>query len=423
MRICVVEDAGVAGLYPLTLTRPAFDLRCGTGTLLERQRRYFAGGEFSARVRPGMVELTRLAHPDLGVNTAAWLQRGGTAVLVNARWLPPPEPPGLAPSGVGLVGDQIAWVVAPVAEFETWVSTMSSKWDGRGLCGSLQVGGTLIEHPWELVEQNAGAIRDDFPLWSRRPAKGGLDGVTVLGSVEQLFVDPAARVEPHVVLDATRGPIVIERGAVVQAFSRLEGPCFIGPKSQVLGARVRAGTSLGRGCRVAGEVEASIFQGFVNKYHDGFVGHSYVGAWVNFGAGTQVSDLRNDYGPINVYLQGEAVETGLMKVGAFLGDFTRTSVGALLNSGTMVGPFGQLLAHGGLLPRAVPPFCTVEHGRLREQDDPWLMFDSAAKAIGRRDKEWTEAHVDFYFKLYAQTELERDQAIRECDQRNLCRAV
>src|SRR5438105_6904529 len=122
MRICVVEDAGVAGLYPLSLTRPAFDLRCGTGTLLERQRRYFAGGEFSARVRPGLVELTRLAHPDLAVNTAAWLQRGGSAVLVNARWLPPPESLRFAPSGVGLVGDQIAWVVAPVAEFDTWAS-------------------------------------------------------------------------------------------------------------------------------------------------------------------------------------------------------------------------------------------------------------------------------------------------------------
>ena len=94
------------------------------------------------------------------------------------------------------------------------------------------------------------------------------------------------------------------------------------------GARVR-GTTLGVGCRVGGEVEATIMQGFVNKYHDGFLGHSYVGAWVNFGAGTQVSDLRNDYGPISVYLRGRKVDTGLVKVGAYLGDFTRTSVGAL----------------------------------------------------------------------------------------------
>src|SRR5205085_9396703 len=141
-----------------------------------------------------------------------------------------------------------------------------------------------------LVERNGDAIRDDFALWAQKPAAGGLPGVTVLGSVEQVFVDPSARVDPHVILDATRGPIVIDRGAVVQASSRLEGPCYIGPQSQVLAAKVRAGTALGTGCRVGGEVEASILHGFVNKYHDGFVGHSYVGGWVNFGAGTQVSD-------------------------------------------------------------------------------------------------------------------------------------
>jgi hypothetical protein len=191
----------------------------------------------------------------------------------------------------------------------------------------------------------------------------------------------------------------------------------------VLGAKVRSGTSLGKGCRVGGETEASIFHGFVNKYHEGFVGHSYVGGWVNFGAGTQVSDLRNDYRPISVFLRGEKVETTLIKVGAFLGDFTRTSIGALLNSGTMVGPFGQLLANGGLLPRTVPPFCKIERGQLREQGEPWPLFDTAAKAVGRRDKEWTEAHVEFYFKLYKQTEQERHKAIRESEQRQLCRAV
>jgi UDP-N-acetylglucosamine diphosphorylase / glucose-1-phosphate thymidylyltransferase / UDP-N-acetylgalactosamine diphosphorylase / glucosamine-1-phosphate N-acetyltransferase / galactosamine-1-phosphate N-acetyltransferase len=424
MRICVIEDAGVAGLYPLSMTRPAFDLRCGLGTLLERQRRYFVDADLAVRVRPPLAELTRLAHPGLPVNTAAWLHRGGETVLVNARWLAPVEPVQFHPSGVGLVGDQIAWVVAPAAEFDAWSEALSYKWDGkepRGGCR--QVGGTLIDYPWQLVELNGAAILDDFPSLSQRPATGGLHGVSVFGSVEQLFVDPEARVEPHVVLDATKGPIVIDRGAVVQAFSRLEGPCYIGPRSQVVGAKVRSGTSLGRGCRIGGEVEASIFHGFVNKYHEGFVGHSYIGGWVNFGAGTQISDLRNDYKPISVFLRGEKIETGLIKVGAFLGDFTRTSIGALLNSGTVVGPFGQLLANDGLLPRSVPPFCRIERGRLEEHCDPWLLFDAAAKAVGRRNKEWTEAHLEFYFKLYAQTEAERHKAIREREQRQLCRAM
>jgi UDP-N-acetylglucosamine diphosphorylase/glucosamine-1-phosphate N-acetyltransferase len=425
MRICIFEDAAVVGLYPLSMTRPAFDLRCGTGTLLERHRRYFPGAEVGLQVRPALAEMTRLAHPDLPVNDPHWLNRRGDIVFVNARWLAPVELlPECQPCGVGLVGDRIAWAVAHAATFDARSDAPQRPWEGEDSNGVFhQVGGALIDHPWELVEGNGDAIREDFSLWAQKPAAGGLYGVSVLGSVEHLFVDPAARVEPHVILDATQGPIVIDRGAVVQAFSRLEGPCYVGPQAQVLAAKVRAGTTLGTGCRVGGEVEASILQGFVNKYHDGFLGHSYAGAWVNFGAGTQVSDLRNDYGAINVYVRGKKVETGLIKVGAYLGDFTRTSVGALLNAGTMVGPFGQMLANGGLLPRSVPPFCQIEYGRLQARSDPRLMFEAAAHAVGRRDKEWTDTHGEFYFQLYVDTEPDRHKAIRESEQRHMRRVV
>jgi UDP-N-acetylglucosamine diphosphorylase/glucosamine-1-phosphate N-acetyltransferase len=407
------------------LTRPAFDLRCGTGTLLDRQRRYFCGAELGVQVRPALAELTRLAHPDLPVNDASWLQRRGDIVFVNARWLAPVEPLAeFQASGVGIVGDRIAWVVANAANLDVRTDVMPRPMevDGNGDVFR-EVGGAMIDYPWDLVERNGDAIREDVPVWAQRPATGGLHGVSVLGSVEQLFVDPAARVEPHVVLDATNGPVVIDRGAVVQAFSRLEGPCYIGQHAQVLGAKVRGGTSLGTGCRVGGEIEATIMHGYVNKYHEGYLGHSYVGAWVNFGAGTQVSDLRNDYGPIQVYMRGKKVNTGLIKVGAYLGDFTRTSVGALLNAGTVVGPFGQMLANGGLLPRSVPPFCQIEHGRLQVRSDPRRMFEAAANAVGRRDKEWTEAHGEFYFQLYVDTEPERFKAIRESEQRHMRRVV
>ena len=105
-------------------------------------------------------------------------------------------------------------MVAPVAQFDTWSDALSHPWDGKEPAGGTHnVGGVMIDHPWQLVERNGAAIVEDFPGLAQRPAMGGLHGVTVFGSVEQLFVDPAARVEPHVILDATKGPIVIERGA------------------------------------------------------------------------------------------------------------------------------------------------------------------------------------------------------------------
>ena len=122
-------------------------------------------------------------------------------------------------------------------------------------------------------------------------------------------------------IDATRGPVLIGREAVVQAFSRVEGPCYLGPGTQVLAARLRGG-SFGPQCRLGGEVESSVVQGFSNKYHDGFLGHSYVGEWVNFGAGSHTSDLRTDYGPIKMTVNGAAVQSGVIKIGSYLGDHT-----------------------------------------------------------------------------------------------------
>jgi len=423
MRICVFEDVAVSGFYPLSLTRPVFALRCGTGTLLDRQMRYFGATEVGVHMRPDLDELTRLVRPDLHVNDAAWLRSTGEIVFVNARWLAPTLiPPLFEPNGVGLVGDQVAWIVVSGRELEAMTEDSPRPWEKRDHPDAQPAGGVLLEHLWQLVERNAEAIREDFTHFSARESTAVL-GAVVKGPVEQVFIDPSASVESHVFFDVTRGPIVIDQGAVVDAFSRLEGPCYVGPNSRVVAAKLRSGTTLGRGCRVGGEVEASILHGFVNKYHEGFVGHSYVGGWVNFGAGTQISDLRNDYAPISVYLAGKRFDTGQIKVGAYLGDFTRTSIGALLNAGTVVGPFGQMLASGTLLPRSVPPFCQTENGRLKERPDLRLMFEAAATAVGRRDRQWTETHVEFFFQLFVQTEPERRKAIRESEQRRMRRVV
>src|SRR5262249_705025 len=145
--------------------------------------------------------------------------------------------------------------------------------------------------------------------------------------------------------------------------------CYVGPRTHILGAKIRKGTTLGPNCRIGGEVEASIIQGNTNKYHDGFLGHSYVGEWVNLGAGTQTSDLRNDYADVHVTVAGERVATGLNKVGCFIGDHTKTGLGVLLNTGTTVGVFCNLLPAGRLLPKCIPSFCSCWKGALRETSE------------------------------------------------------
>jgi UDP-N-acetylglucosamine diphosphorylase/glucosamine-1-phosphate N-acetyltransferase len=273
----------------------------------------------------------------------------------------------------------------------------------------------MVNHAWDLLERNAELLQRES---SRRISRDGRtyrpSELALVGSSEHLVVDPRARVEPHVVADTTEGPVIIDGEAVVQAFSRLQGPCYIGPKSWILGANIRAST-IGPACRVGGEVEASIIQGYSNKYHDGFLGHSYVGEWVNLGAGTQVSDLRHDYGSIGVTIGGQRIDTGLTKLGAFVGDHTKTGLNTLLNTGTTVGAFCQLLPCGELLPRTIPSFCRCSQGEIFALPDLHRLLATAAIVMRRRDCSWTPAHTSFFRLLQQQTAPGRDQVMQESE--------
>ena len=163
--------------------------------------------------------------------------------------------------------------------------------------------------------------------------------------------------------------------------------------------------------------------GFSNKYHDGFLGHSYVGEWVNLAAGSQISDLRNDYGIVQVTIAGERISTGLGKVGAFIGDHTKTGLGTLLNTGSIIGAFCNLLPSGSLLPTVLPSFCVVKNGVIQERRDLRQLTATAATVMGRRGQTMTGAHVDFMFSLYDQTAAERRTVIRENEVRRLRQSV
>jgi UDP-N-acetylglucosamine diphosphorylase/glucosamine-1-phosphate N-acetyltransferase len=414
--VCVFEDEGVSRLAPLSLTRPACDLRCGASTLLERQRRHFGAADVSLLVRPRTADWCRFLHPDLPVNDPGAV-RTRLLLLVNARWLPPAEVPdgALGAPQVALAGSQVAYAVLPAPAcldgsplrrtegMQSWVEALPHT----------QAGGRMIDYPWDLLAHNAEALEHDLVHRHRgRKDRDRSPRLIVVGPCERLFVAEDASVEPLAVADTTGGPVVIDSGAVVQAFSRLEGPCHVGAGSRVLGARVRA-SSIGPHCRVGGEVEASILQGCSNKAHEGFLGHSYVGEWVNLGAGTQVSNLRNDHGNVRVPVAGKEVDTGLVKVGAFLGDYTRTGLGTLLDCGTLAGPFAQLLPWGFYAPKVVPPFCTLWQGRLQERTNFRRMFETASRCLERRGRRWTEAHGEFFLDLYEETAAQRRDALDE----------
>lgn len=423
MRICLFEDRRAADLAPLTLTRPAFELLCGLTPLADKHVHYFAPDALGYLVRPLVADLVRETYPHAPVNDPLWLRTGPT-VLVNARWVPParaadePVPttqdlfaygPFLAVCDGELafaaVGPELLAGVSPTVLddcLEDWLTALPRQ----------EVGGSVVRRPWDVVDRNGQQLIDDFPWAAEAETAGGRPpGVALVGPADRLVIDPSARIDPLVVIDTTAGPVVIAADAVVGALSHLAGPCFVGPGTHVLGGRVRPGTSLGPHCRVGGEVEASIVQGYSNKAHDGFLGHSFVGEWVNLAAGTHTGDLRNDYGTVSVPADGVSLNTGRIKVGCFVGDHARTGLGVLLNCGSVVGAFAAVLPTGRLAPRDVPSFTRHGPDGFAEDLDLIALLATADTMMRRRGRSLSRARDAVYRAVAAQTAAHRRRAL------------
>src|SRR5262249_37434245 len=176
---------------------------------------------------------------------------------------------------------------------------------------SRDVTARVVRWPWQMIEWNAEGIIAQ--LAESGPIRGAVHPAAVLLAKERISIDEGARIDPLAVLDARHGPIAIGAGAIVQSHTLVVGPCAIGPRTQLLGGVVREAT-IGPECRLAREIEACIWQGWSSKRHHGFVGHSVIGEWVNLGALTTTSDLKNNYGSVRMTINGREVDTGSTKV-------------------------------------------------------------------------------------------------------------
>lgn len=218
---------------------------------------------------------------------------------------------------------------------------------------AIEVDGRLLDRVWELALDTPDQLGRDIPRLAPHPTDELPAGVYRVGD-GNISLGAGVRVEPGVVLDATAGPIWLDRGVTVRAFTRLAGPAYIGPGSTLLGGAVEA-VSTGPVCKLRGELAESVCLGYVNKAHDGHIGHAYLGRWVNLGAGTTNSDLKNNYGSIRVWTPDGLADTGRIKLGCLLGDHVKTGIGLLLDTGTVVGA-GSNLFGAAMPPKWVPPF-------------------------------------------------------------------
>jgi UDP-N-acetylglucosamine diphosphorylase/glucosamine-1-phosphate N-acetyltransferase len=352
MKICIFEDAAARWLEPLSTTRPVWDLMYGPASLFSRILESFPADELALWCRPQLAEVVGERHAHTQVNGPLH----GEWLLVNARWLR---------GGEELARRSGQWVVEQGGL--TSLARVVLKGEGpddAGGTGQVPLGSltrvpadvTLVRYLWDLVDACPAALSAEA---SRRGLGGERCGAIEQGAIlmggERITLLRDTVVGAGAVLDARPGAIWINEGATIGPLAVVEGPLYLGRGSVVNAAsRLRGGCVLGPGVKVGGEIENTIMQGYANKQHDGFLGHSYVGSWVNLGAGTTNSDLKNNYRPVRVTLSAGEVATGKLKVGLFVGDHCTTGIGTLFTTGSVVGA-GSNLYGGGLMPKYVGP--------------------------------------------------------------------
>lgn len=387
--LVLFDDDIAARWEPFALTRPAGELMTGALTQRARAERVFGVRCVASLVPEHLVGFEEEgAPPSLGYEQAPtegdrlfWLARAIPDWSERGR---PLQRPGLA--GPIRIGEQVVGWRAPAGEpapppdfFRTPTERVTE--------GSLAVEGRVLREVWELVSCNADQLsRDVRALFPSAPAPALPEGVFHWGE-HPLIVDESARIEPGCAIDTSEGPVWIDREATVHAFTRLCGPAYIGPGSELLGGSVSC-VSLGPVSKIRGEFTTSVALGYSNKQHDGHIGHAYLGRWVNLGAETTNSDLKNNYGNVDLWTPDGPVDTGEMKMGSLLGDHVKTGIGLLLNTGTVIGA-GSNLYGAAMPPKFVPPFSWGTGEQLVEYRlDKFL--EVAEVAMARREVSLTE---------------------------------
>ena len=405
------DDAVARRWEPFALTRPAGELRYGIETLRERAERVL-------RLRCiGHLTAAHLSDYDepwgARVLDAAALPTDRDLVFWSARAVPDAvaaHEPGAAV--YTLDGEVCGWRVPagqPLPPADAFLNGEGAPTDAA----EVAVEGELLRNVWELMLRGPDRVARDVEQhpWGRRALDAGTSaqvtaslGAGLLGE-GGVVLEEGVELEPGVVLDVREGPIWLARDVQVRAFTRLAGPTYIGAGTTVLGGSI-SGSTIGPHCKVHGEVEASTFLGWSNKAHEGFLGHAYLGAWVNLGAMTTNSDLKNNYGKVRLWTPDGERDTGSMKVGCFLGDHAKTGIGTLLNTGTVVGA-GSNLYGAEMAPKHVPPFSWGSGGELVTYDlDRFL--DTAARVMSRRDVELSAGQRELLSEAWRRGRREED---------------
>jgi UDP-N-acetylglucosamine diphosphorylase/glucosamine-1-phosphate N-acetyltransferase len=409
-RLVVFESPLRESFAPLSLTRPLFDLLVGSSTQLQRIEKKLDTNAAVLAVPKYLEAVCREAHPGVSVNEFV----SEKCLIVNSLVTPDFEFAATFDAGknygefVAIDEESGVFVMAMLESLDTraLVEKRGQKLAPqarRTIAATRKGKPPLFHYPWDIASANGDAIE---PVNFTRNKKTSFWGdIEIRGN--RISISESAELERFVALDSSQGQIIIDDQAIVESFSRISGPCYIGKNARIMSAKIRRGTSIGEHCKVAGEVEETIISPYSNKSHDGFIGHSVVGSWVNLGAMTTNSDLKNTYGKIKAKIGGKVVDTNSVKVGCFLGDMSKTSIGTSILAGKKIGVSSHVF---GTVRDDVPSFTFANF--LSEKPVMKETFIESAietqkRMMARRRVEMTASYSDMMRTVFRLTQKSR----------------
>ncbi len=408
--ICIFEDNRFKQLYPLTLTRPVFDLRCGIFSLKEKLMRRFPQQSVYLLCRKYLEEIVKNQHPDVAINelpdeSAKYCLFINGRLLADAEFLNRLEMDELIYTHKGTVvaallgaGNRQRLIVNKhnIVDFKETKDVQT-----------VEIKANLINYPWDLVHQNSKQIEADFTdLNEGGQSLGTVSEDAILLNSPNIRIGINSVIKAGAVLDAEHGPIYIGEKVTIMSNTVIEGPAFIGDNSIIkIGAKIYAGTSIGEWCKVGGEVEETILHSFSSKQHDGFLGHSYLGQWVNLGADTNNSNLKNNYSSVRLFIDGEFIDSGSQFVGLFMGDHCKSGINTMFNTGTVVGAMSNIFG-GGFPPKNIPSFAWGGSDGFVEHDLEKAL-ETARMVMARRGVGMTADYEKMIRNIFDLTKAER----------------
>jgi len=409
--ICIFEDDHFSQLYPLTLTRPVFNLRCGIFSLKEKLIRNFPQYSVHFLCREYLAEIVKDETPTAMINKPID-ERTEYCLFINGRVLADSE-------FLNTLNKEKEWICtykgAVVAAFLASENREKFNLNEHNIVdfnqvrnvAKIEVEANIINYPWDLVNENSKQIESDFiELNEGGQILGNVSKHAILLEMEGIRIGENSSVKAGAILDAERGPIYIGENVTIMSNAVIEGPAFISDNSIIkIGAKIYEGTSIGEWCKVGGEVEETIFHSFSNKQHDGFLGHSYLGQWVNLGADTNNSDLKNNYSSVKVFIDGEFVESRSQFVGLFMGDHSKSGINTMFNTGTVVGAMSNIYG-GGFPPKNIPSFAWGG-GEGFVKHDLEKALETAKIVMARRGVEMSSAYDRMLRNIFELTKVER----------------